>query len=423
MVACKRRLEETCNNICDQRIDNAMNSANDTSSIQAERPIAEHWRFLDGMRGLAAVMVVMFHIREESRKALSPLWTYLSEGMHFGHEAVCIFIVLSGFCLMLPVSKSLQHPDPQKRGFLKGNIATFIGRRARRILPGFYAAVVLSLTLNLFSKEFISAVLHRQWHAIDIPALIPGLQWDVLLPYIFVINNYFNVSNFVMPNYPLWSVGLEWQIYFVFALLLLPLWRKSGILWTLAFTIAFGAVSFFLLPHRLFLWLLALFAMGMFASDLAYDQRWAKHKWNTSRFFGLCSIVLLPLAVGCKYLWELRRIFMGAFLADLLFGLLTLSFILFIVGRARQQEISVWDRLLSSRPLYFLGSISYSIYLTHKMTLLKLYGFSSALYSHLTPDMVFLYNIVVGVPAVLVVAYPFYLCFERPFLVRRSQPK
>lgn len=369
------------------------------------------------------MMVVMFHIREEARKSLSPLWDFLSAGMHYGHEAVCIFIVLSGFCLMLPVSKSLQHPDAQKRGVLKGNFATFIGRRARRILPGFYAAVVLSLLINLFSKEFVNAVLHRQWHTLDVHALMPGLQWGVILPYLFVINNYFDVSNVIMPNYPLWSVGLEWQIYFVFALLLLPIRRKFGILPTLALTIAFGATSYFFLPKRLFLWLLALFAMGMFASDLAYDKRWAKYKWNTSRFFGIISLLLLILGVAAKHLSESKGLFMGIFLSDLLFGLLTLSFILFIVGRARQHQPSAWDRFLSSRPLYFLGSISYSIYLTHKMTLLKLYGFSSGIYAHITPDMVFLYNIIVGVPAVLLVAYPFYLCFERPFLVRRAKAK
>ncbi|MHA4875672.1 acyltransferase family protein, partial [Enterococcus faecium] len=53
-----------------------------------------------------------------------------------GHFAVGLFLVISGFCLMQPVSK--------RRAF---NIQRYFKRRAGRILPPYFAALVMSLVL------------------------------------------------------------------------------------------------------------------------------------------------------------------------------------------------------------------------------------------------------------------------------------
>jgi peptidoglycan/LPS O-acetylase OafA/YrhL len=99
--------------------------------------------FLDGLRGLAALYVVLFHIRAQFDPGapLHPFATRSGEmatvWLAHGHLAVDVFIVLSGFCLMMPVAAS---PDKH----LKGGVAGYLKRRARRILPPCYAALALA---------------------------------------------------------------------------------------------------------------------------------------------------------------------------------------------------------------------------------------------------------------------------------------
>ena len=91
---------------------------------------SEKANFLDGIRALAALYVVVHHAAAEiflspERQGLSPeligYWKYFS----FERFAVDAFIVLSGFCLMLPA--------------LKPSLAGFFLRRFRRIYPPYLA--------------------------------------------------------------------------------------------------------------------------------------------------------------------------------------------------------------------------------------------------------------------------------------------
>src|SRR5687767_11155710 len=60
--------------------------------------------YLDGLRAVAAGYVVMFHaLPGFSDRDLTGPYRVLRRAFAFGHEAVAIFIVLSGYCLMLPV--------------------------------------------------------------------------------------------------------------------------------------------------------------------------------------------------------------------------------------------------------------------------------------------------------------------------------
>ena len=98
--------------------------------------------FLDGLRGLAALYVLLYHASlragvlaaaapaQPVAKAISVLHFCL---LGYGHLAVAVFIVLSGYCLMLPVART-------EGAVLPGGALAFIQRRARRILPPYYAA-------------------------------------------------------------------------------------------------------------------------------------------------------------------------------------------------------------------------------------------------------------------------------------------
>src|SRR5437016_5916610 len=101
--------------------------------------------FLDGLRGLAALYVVLSHVYSEitwngGAAHLSHTLLHLLKPLSYGRYAVDVFIVLSGYCLMLPVARSAD-------GKLRGGAGEYLKRRARRILPPYYAALALTLAL------------------------------------------------------------------------------------------------------------------------------------------------------------------------------------------------------------------------------------------------------------------------------------
>src|ERR1700759_5039774 len=87
---------------------------------------------LDGVRGLAAVYVLMFHcwlLTFPGFPANSgPVWSGV---FMYGRLAVVFFLALSGFSLAL---------SPAAKGWRLGGVATFARRRAWRILPPYWAA-------------------------------------------------------------------------------------------------------------------------------------------------------------------------------------------------------------------------------------------------------------------------------------------
>src|SRR6187549_3444077 len=96
--------------------------------------------YLDGLRALAALYVVLFHAGDCFLDAERPLHGFarnLQRALSFGHDAVAVFIVLSGYCLMLPVARN--------GGVLVRGLPDYIARRAWRILPPYFAALLGTL--------------------------------------------------------------------------------------------------------------------------------------------------------------------------------------------------------------------------------------------------------------------------------------
>jgi peptidoglycan/LPS O-acetylase OafA/YrhL len=178
--------------------------------------------YLDGLRGLAALYVVWYHIyldvvndQKTSAKIPELLHPFMELLFAHGSSSVAIFIVLSGYCLMLPVARS-------EDGQLRGGFFSYIKRRARRILPPYYAALLLSIILRIALPKNLLDFTVLSW-SIGEPALTPG----AIISHLLLIHN-LNVEWRLKINAPMWSVGLEWQIYFLFALVLIPATFRSN---------------------------------------------------------------------------------------------------------------------------------------------------------------------------------------------------
>ncbi len=178
--------------------------------------------YLDGLRGLAALYVVLVHIEPEMGATLPLFWSTFTKLLRYGGFAVAIFIALSGYVLMLPVSRS-------RSGHLEGTLIDYIRRRSRRILPPYYAALLFSLFLG-----FVVFLLERfsdfQWNEIAGKGpFSPRFTFIDVLSHLLLVHNLSSVTHMTI-NPPMWSVATEWQIYFIFPLILLPVWRRFGLL-------------------------------------------------------------------------------------------------------------------------------------------------------------------------------------------------
>lgn len=153
---------------------------------------------LDGVRAIAALLVVAFHISLITRD--QHIWgpndlshRLFNSVMLAGASGVTLFFVLSGFLLFMPYAKSLlfDSPWPLARHFYL--------RRVFRIVPGYYAS--LFLMILLFHPEY----LHRD-HLQDLGLFLT-----------FFMDS--SRSTFRQLNGPFWTLAVEWQYYMILPLL------------------------------------------------------------------------------------------------------------------------------------------------------------------------------------------------------------
>lgn len=163
----------------------------------------QHLGWLDAIRGAAALYVVCHHsvmqIVVLGDHAHDPFYRILQLLTLYGHYAVDIFIVLSGYCLMLPVLA--------KNEF--GSLSQFYLRRTIRIVLPYFAALILSLLLIYI---LIGQQDGTNWAETSLPVSLA-----TTIKHVFLIHQWFpDATTKINPVF--WSVGVEYQIYFLFPL-------------------------------------------------------------------------------------------------------------------------------------------------------------------------------------------------------------
>ena len=277
--------------------------------------------------------------------------------LRHGHFAVAVFIVLSGYCLMRPVVG-----DPAGR--LRGGLRGYLGRRAWRILPPYYAALGLCWLLI----ALVPGLAHPgrvRWDR-ALPAFEPG----VVVSHLLLLHNLDERWIFKVDP-PVWSVATEWQIYLVFPMLLV-LWRRHGMAVAVAAAFAAGALVAALAGvlgnpalTQLCPWYAGLFAMGMAG---AVDGQRGPHGGGSPVRSWLCAAVLGLVALVLAGLAARRGADLPVMIADVLVGCAATGLIVGCARHARQGDGAARAgalRLLESRMAMGLGSISYSLYLIH----------------------------------------------------------
>ena len=361
--------------------------------------------YLDGLRGLAALYVVFYHIWQLQGEQLPGFWVFVTKFSRYGGFSVVVFIVLSGYCLMLPVART-------KKGYISGNLLDYFKRRGRRILPPYYAALFFSLLLcvAIFCLQQLTTF---EWTYANGDIFSPNLSFMDVISHLLLIHNFTPERHIYSINGPMWSVAVEWQIYFLFPLLLLPVWRRWG--WLPVITTAFliGLTPHYLLDSFIELshpWFVGLFALGMVAADIGFSVKpsliWMKKclPWG----------VLAAIFTGVAFLTEWQKLGLDMWISESFAGFATACLLVYctnflINGKVLPPVL----RLVQSPLAITLGAFSYSLYLSHGpvLTVLSHLLHSLQMSANLTATALYL----VGLPISLLIAYLFYLVFERPF--------
>jgi peptidoglycan/LPS O-acetylase OafA/YrhL len=149
--------------------------------------VRERLDILDGLRGIAILLVVTYHVVLVSGQAFGPL----AAAAQAGYLGVDLFFFISGFCLFYPYARALIEGRPQP------TTRHFFARRFLKIVPSYLVA--LAVFAIVYHERFVSpqdALLQIGSHLTFLHTLNPA--------------TYGTISG------PLWTIGIEVQFYLLF---------------------------------------------------------------------------------------------------------------------------------------------------------------------------------------------------------------
>lgn len=406
---------------------------------------------LDGVRAFACLIVIWFHVyripRDLSIWATQPfVHPILNSFLFFGRYGVTLFFVLSGFLLFLPFAKALlfEHTWP--------SIRRFYLRRAFRILPAYYASLILIVLL--FQRQYLQP---QHWQELG-------------LFFVFLMDT--SHATFKQLNAPFWTLAIEWQFYMLLPLLVLGMrtivWRLKqshrlpAALVCILVVIAWGLFSryfgtfldkhpteTFLVPRPILNVFLALtygvsgkyledFGVGML---LALCFVYAQHPSISPRIRAtlqklspwlwgaglLCLLIMVLWSYNQTYVntWPIfsqplllkASYLVSELCISLSFGLCVLAL---LFGSTRLKRPFEW------LPLRWVGMISYSLYMWHLPLLLICIQWGQFLVQGWSPEQAYIIYWLWVLLVVLPFCFLFFKWVEKPgmqFGERFTRPK
>lgn len=387
------------------------------AAAESERPIgvatsAPYLPELEALRGLAMLQVFAFHLDafvgwnlRHGHHWVDPLSAFVRAG----DTGVNLFFVLSAFLLTLPFARPAAVPDTRR----------YFSRRALRILPLYYAAVLVG-TVALAE------------HAAD---LLRGV------PYLFFLNAWPGLATPLPPfSNVWWSLATEWQFYVALPLVAALLrrwgWRAVGagaVLWAVAYALWIGRLVRLGLADADLLLGMSLFGRApYFACGAAAAWLWVRHAAGVRAWLAHtplatprgANLVLAAVLAALAVLMQALT-FLGPFTAqvppwhahNLIEAPLWAALVLLVLFTPTHARV-----LLRARWLIFLGVISYSVYVVHVPVLQLINLLRHAGVRGLVGWNWRTAGVAVALAAVtFLVSLLTYRLIERPFLARKER--
>lgn len=274
---------------------------------------------LDAWRGIAILIVLIDHLQ-------TPLFgRYLLPSSDIGQHGVTIFFVLSGFLI---TTKLLEGPI---------NLKNFYVRRFFKLLP-------VAWTYLLFTW-LIGLMLGPAWGT-----------WRDIVSCLLFFRNYVMVKDHGFATYHFWSLSIEEQFYLAWPALLLLLRPRKATWFVMAGALACAG-------YRLMNW--------------GYYSQWGPDFRTEARADALLVGCLLALVLRNTSSELVARVSKAGALPSLVVfcscigpfrplpPLVECLAIAVLIAASVLHPHSVFSRLLSLRPLAWLGTVSYSVYVWH----------------------------------------------------------
>ncbi len=285
---------------------------------------------VDGLRAVAVVLVLLFHA---------------GLGFQGGFIGVDVFFVISGYLI---TGLILQQ---QEAGIF--SLRTFWIRRIRRIVP---AATVMAVGVLL-----AGSVLLLPEDYVEVAESVVAQQFILSNVYFWQSTGYFEGPADLQPMLHTWSLAVEEQFYLVFPLLLIVLRRyRRRVAMGALVLLGLGSLvlsevgvrqaptaAFFLLPTRA--WEMILGGLIWCLPAPTKLPGW---------FLGLCSWLSLGSLVTAAWWLQPTMPFPG-FTALLPCGAAA------VLIYCNSGRLTLPAKVLASRPVVFVGLLSYSLYLWH----------------------------------------------------------
>ena len=364
-------------------------------------------KVLDGLRGLAALYVMIGHARwllwegySEGylKHTLEYSWMdkmsmYFLSMFKFGHESVLLFFVLSGFVIHKGFVKKFLTDALQSV-----NIGQFYIKRIRRIYPPFLFALCLTALLDFVGRDFGFSIYTGNTPNEGINITV-GNQSLTLVT--FIGNIFFLFKEYVPifgTNGPTWSLKLEWWFYMIYPIFLL-LSRKNIYYSTLLIVLLFSLVNYSYfwtetLSKAVFSSIISWWA-GVLLAEV-YSKRIGIGLLNFA-MINILGFFLLPFLPIYSDLYDFR-------IALLLTALI--SCILYF------QSKNISFKLIEN--FKFFGDFSYTLYIIHFPILVFISGLVLKFNQNQLPKHSFF--VFLGIIVSLGVAYLTHFLVELPFM-------
>ena len=284
--------------------------------------------YLESLRGLAAIVVALFHFRNSSNSFLIN-----NEFIQNGWVMVDFFFVLSGFVIAYNYSEKILS--------LK-DLINFQIKRFLRLYPLHLFTLFLMLALEF--SQLIKEILTND---IGEAASFTHNNIASFMHNLFLTQALFNDK--LTFNNPSWSISTEFFTYFIYALIILFV-KNTKYLFLISLTIIFFSGYFIFNELNItnefsILRCMHSFFLGTIAS---YVFKHIKIKISNILTYGIFILTLISITFL-------------KFLPPIIFPII----FLFLIISMLNSEENLIKKILNQKILIFFGKISYGIYMTH----------------------------------------------------------
>lgn len=283
---------------------------------------------IQALRAIAVLAVILYHFQVSFLKG--------------GFVGVDIFFVISGYLISKSIIISAENN--------KFNFKDFYFGRLKRLYPAFLTTIIFTY---IFGLLVFSPV---EFEALSATTIFSSIGLSNI--YFWLTSGYFDNFSTLKPLLHTWSLSVEFQFYFIwpFIILLMILLRKLYFFFLLIITITSGLISylylsydstgaFFLMPFRIHE-----FSIGALIFILERKFLLKKTYNNLIYIFGFLLLFISILKINSSMQFPGVIVWLPIIATSLIiYSGNNFSFL----------------KLISIKPIQYIGEISYSLYLVH----------------------------------------------------------